>query len=225
MPKFQHWICFFFILVHTTATAQGGEVGAVMRKLRNDSRPANRNVLWFTPTRAKQINGLALGSFTSSLFYQNDSLQVNGVLLEANPVTVVGAPYMLMISIVSAFRHDSIGFFTTGYPDSNRDGATNAVNGLNLSLLGTSLNTTYQGLSISSLFTFAHEVKGLSLTAGMHYIYDFRGVLIAGVINNVNRGKGLQMALINRCDDCKGVQIGLINKMGKRTLPFLNMRW
>jgi hypothetical protein len=50
--------------------------------------------------------------------------------------------------------------------------------------------------------------------------YKFNGLLIAGLLNNTNKGGGGQRGLFNRCKDCKGVQTGLLNKIGKKAPSF-----
>lgn len=188
-------------------------------------KPVKRNFIWITPTRAKEINGIAIGTLPSSMFYKNDSLHINGILVETNPIMLYFVPYVVIGSLRSPFfKADSSRYFTNLFPDSVRGKSDNHLRGLNLSILGSGEMNHYKGLSISSIVTFGQSMKGVSVTLGQNNFYEFQGVLIAGLLNNVNKGSGLQIGLFNRCKECKGVQIGLLNKMGKKTFPFFNIQ-
>jgi hypothetical protein len=188
-------------------------------------RPARRNVVWFTPTRANTINGIALGTLPSSMFYHNDSLQIRGIHIEANPIMFYLVPHVVFASLSSPFiKTDSTKYFTNAFPDSARFKYKNRIWGLNIGILGSAEMNDYNGISISSVGTFGRSLKGISITFGQNNLYEFQGLLIAGLMNNVTKGSGLQIGLFNRCKECKGVQIGLLNTMAKRTLPVINVR-
>ena len=189
-------------------------------------RPAVRNVIWFTPTRANQINGIALGTLPSSM-WTNDSLHIKGLHVEVNPVALMLFPYVVFGSLLSPFvwnKPFKDGDAFNHFPDTIGT-RPKKISGINISLLGSAEVEYYYGLSISLFVTTGATIKGISITGGQNSFYEFDGILIAGLMNNVNKGRGLQVALINSCRDCKGVQIGLINKMGKRVLPIINMRF
>ena len=188
-------------------------------------RPQQRNVLWFSPTRAHQINGIALSGMSSDLVYKNDSLQVNGLRVEADPLTVIFLPYILIQSVQVPFANvDTTKRYSYRVPDTIGASKT-FMNGINISLLGGSDMNSIKGINISSFATYAGDIKGISTSLLTNTTFDFKGILIAGLLNDTNKGSGLQVALFNRCKDCKGVQVGLLNKMGKRTLPIINMRF
>lgn len=214
-----------FLLSTTFVYGQKTDTLSKPRKKQPIKRPVKRNVIWFTPTRAKEINGLAIGALPSSMFYENDSLHVNGIHIETNPIMLYLVPQIVIGSLMSPFiKADSARDFTNKFPHTSRYKSDNSIYGLNISILGSGEMTNYKEISISSVGTFGRSIKGLSLTVGQNNFYEFHGLLIAGLINNVTKGNGIQIGLFNRCKECKGLQIGLLNKMGKRTLPFLNMR-
>lgn len=186
-----------------------------------------RNIIWFTPTRAKEINGLALGTFPSSAWYNNDSLIIKGVHLEVNPIMLLAIPYVVFGSIASPFIwSDTVQERNrfSAYFDTTLGTSYSTVSGINIGVLGSGEMNHYKGISVSSVATIGRSFKGVSITAGQNLIYEYKGLLIAGLMNNVSKGRGLQIALINRCKDCKGVQIGLLNTMGKKTLPVINFQ-
>ena len=190
-------------------------------------RPAKRNIIWFTPTRANEINGLAIGTIPSSAAYNNDSLQIKGIHVELNPIMLMVVPYVVIGSFKSPFISEDTakdGSSLYYYPDSIIQ-LKNTISGLNLSFLGSGEMIYYNGITISSLATMGRSLKGISITFGQNNFYEFYGLMIAGLSNGSYKGAGLQIGLFNRCKECKGVQIGLLNRMGKRTLPLLNARF
>jgi hypothetical protein len=192
-------------------------------------RPLQRNVIWFTPTRARQINGIALGTLPSSMIYKNDTLKINGLHVEADPLMMIIVPYVIIGSVLSPFiwsdgSESGDAFYS--YPDTIRyEKTNNHLSGVNLGLLGSADMDHYKGISISTLVTKGVSLKGISITLGQNNFYSANGLLIAGLMNNVNNGSIVQIGLFNRCKECKGVQIGLLNTFGKRTIPFLNMNF
>jgi hypothetical protein len=172
-------------------------------------RPATRNLIWFTPTKANKINGIAIGTIPSSVIYNNDSLQISGIHFEANPIMLFLIPYVVIGSIMAPFiktnKIDSSQRLLIDFPDSSQHISNNTIHGLNISILGSGEMSNYNGASISSVATIGKSLKGVSITAGANNFYEFHGVLIAGLMNNVSKGNGLQIALFNRCKECKGI--------------------
>jgi hypothetical protein len=176
-----------------------------------------KNIIGFTPTKASYINGLALGYNTSP---KNNLLVVRGLNIEINPLPLLVSPLLLLHII--AHPNISNSFF----PDSAK---TNCfIHGLNISSLvgfDVKANTSINGINIAAVSSHGQQLNGVSISIASNRFYRYNGLLIAGISNIVNEGNGLQIALFNSCKDCHGVQIGLLNKMGKRTLPFINMRF
>jgi hypothetical protein len=225
MRKLIHITLIFFVIPITSIYGQSTNAFPYQQAKKNILRPSKRNVIWFTPTRANEINGLALGTIPSSVAYNNDSLKINGIHIETNPIMFMLVPNVLIGSLTSPFRRENdSSYFSNSPPDSNYFISSNSINGINISTLGSGEMSNYCGISISSIATLGYTINGISITIGQNTYYKFRGLLIAGLMNSVNTGRGVQIGLFNRCKDCKGLQIGLLNKMGKRTLPFLNVR-
>jgi hypothetical protein len=187
-------------------------------------RPSTRNGVWFSPTRANTINGLSLSSLNSGMFYENDSVKINGLNIEANPEALFIAPYFVIGAVAMLFQDTSqahrIGF---AIPDT-LELTKNQINGLSVSFIGVTARN-FNGLSISGLINGGDKFNGIAIAGSAKSFYKFNGVSIAGIANNAYKGNGIQIGLFNRCIECKGLQIGLLNKMGKRTLPFINMRF
>jgi hypothetical protein len=188
-------------------------------------RPATRNVLWFSPTRANTINGISLSSLSSDLFYENDSVKINGLNVEADPVAFMVVPYAIGGALnVLKERRDSNDRRMVFEEIDQYYKATNQVNGLSISLFGIT-NRNYNGITVNGLMNFGTKLNGISIGGVMNSFNQLKGISIAGIGNYANKGVGVQIGLLNRCVECKGLQIGLLNKMGKRTLPFINMRF
>lgn len=188
-------------------------------------RPSTRNVVWFSPTRANTINGISLSSLSSDMFYENDSVKINGLNIEADPVAFMVVPYAIggALNVLKERRDSNDRRMVFEEMDQSYK-ATNQVNGLSISLFGIT-NRNYNGIAVNGLINFGTKLNGISIGGVMNSFYQLKGISIAGIGNYANKGMGIQIGLINRCVECKGIQIGLLNKMGKRTLPFINMRF
>ncbi len=178
-----------------------------------------RNFIYYTPSESDQINGLAIGAWAENTRYYKDSIEVNGLNIEINPVI---------------FFIYARGGFTVPYRDSieyylsekrkNYYGLT--VNGFNFSLPGTVNEiSTVNGLNITLLTTSIGRINGFSFSTLTNTCYLLNGVSIAGLYNSATKVKGIQIGLINKTTTLKGIQIGLWNKNGKRSLPFINWQF
>jgi len=109
-------------------------------------------------------------------------------------------------------------------------GLTNTVPGASEGNTDPQAEAQVAGAQISGLANIVEgkmtglQAAGLSNTAeGNLY-----GVQLAALYNSARAVRGLQIGLINRCDDLRGVQIGLINiRSGSRFpfVPLLNFRF
>jgi hypothetical protein len=187
-------------------------------------RPTTRNVVWFSPTRANTINGLAISPSSSNIWYDNDSLKISGLNIEFNPFSFMFTPYVIMGSFNMLLAQDDSTRrkIILRLPD-KLDFTNNQVNGLNISAIAL-INTDINGLAIAGLINDGGSLNGIAISGGANSYYSFKGIAIAGLANNFYKARGIQIGLFNRCVDCKGLQIGLLNKMGNRTLPILNLR-
>jgi hypothetical protein len=187
-----------------------------------------RNIIWYTPSNSNVINGIAIGGTPWLVTEVNKLLLIRGINLEISLVgfgfACVYVPIGMLFSPFSNTEGEASLILNRNiYCDSlDRDNIT--ISGFNFGLLGTYHNGNINGLNLSSLSSFGYKVNGISTTIGLNLFYRYNGLLI-GIQNKTTKGKGLQIGLFNNCKECKGIQIGLWNKMGKRTLPFINLRF
>lgn len=172
-----------------------------------------RNIVWFTPSGASKINGLAVGFQAVNL--EDDTLMINGVNASFGIVSVFMLPYALSTGLFAAQNRK-----TEFYPDQD-DTARILIRGLNISL-GGEMGIEMQGVNFAGGITIATKIYGFSLTGIYTRCYEFRGIMLSGLNNIAMKGHGLQIGLVNYCKNLKGIQIGLWNKSGKRSLPFIN---
>jgi hypothetical protein len=173
-----------------------------------------RSIICFTPTKANEINGIAIGLWNrpESQIIQN----FNGLNFE-----VLG----------SGWATPFLGLDDAGYTEND----FHKINGLSFGL--TLLNGRMNGLTISptinttfflngvkiGLFNFdLNQSNGIQL--GLLNANDENNGLIIGIYNKAVKTRGLQIGLVNKSDELRGLQIGLININGTRTLPFINWR-
>lgn len=56
-----------------------------------------RNIVWINPSRANEINDLALSGFVSTK--HSDSLKINGINIGIEPFWLFGFPYIIAMSV------------------------------------------------------------------------------------------------------------------------------
>jgi hypothetical protein len=170
-----------------------------------------RNIVWFTPSRATKINGLAVGL---QAFPTDDrTLTINGINMDAGLVNSFALPYVVAYLVSPKNKREQ--FFT------DEDSAQTFVNGLSISMGGES-GIAMNGIAVHGIFSGYSTMNGISTTAFMSTCNNFRGIMVSGLHNRAKKGIGIQIALINYCEKLKGFQIGLWNTSGKRSLPFIN---
>lgn len=183
-----------------------------------------RNIIWFTPSRTRTINGLALG-FTAQP--KGGSQTINGANVEATilaPLLVVPAFIITVALPVHTHYHAkdepdfTRNFFT------NNDTVTETINGLNLSIGSCYRAARVNGVSISAIMHGHQELQGLAISGFANWVGTYRGVMIATCGNVAKTGCGVQIGLVNSCINCSGLQIGLLNQNGRRITPFIEYR-
>jgi len=174
---------------------------------------AKRNIIWFTPSNTKEINGVNIGLQTTN--FQNQPLTIRGVNLSADALS-------LFIGVMGLFTLGQ-GNTLVNMPDTVAKGyeRTN-MNGVSLSFGGLVGDNYIKGLSVNVGVCTAIESKGIVITGSQNIIDDFTGVSMCFLRNRSIKGTGLQIGLLNVCKHLKGVQIGLWNVNSKRRLPFFN---
>lgn len=178
-----------------------------------------RNVAWYIPSKADQINGWAIGWLMLGAF-EKDSVTINGFYTNISPLPALIIGFGLPYIIAAPFMKRKSEYWTE--LDSNIYGSH--INGIAISFIMEEADTyIVNGLQISGISHGMYKLNGLSLTLGLSDYASFKGVMISGLNNNATHGKGLQIGLINRAKNLTGIQIGLWNRIGKRGLPFINM--
>ncbi len=193
-----------------------------------------RNGIWVTPTKAKKINGLAVGPFQSDIFFDKPQ-PINGLAIRfiGLGILVPLIPEAPMVHYYESKSPDTL--ITATYLDSLKNLSKDLkINGLALSLSG-DLNGYVNGVSISAfcgfsgvtnglvanpLFTCSSIVNGVTIGA-INYALIVKGVQL-GIFNQSVTVKGIQIGLVNKTSGKGGLQIGLWNKNQKRALPIIN---
>lgn len=181
------------------------------------------NVVGFVPSKARVTNGWAIGWSVSVDDYcvNMDSIRINGVHTNISPIQAfVGGTGVLMAlfqpkELLHAFRAD-----TSTIDDL---AIRHKLNGVSISLLEFGEEFSFQGVQITGLVNKVDKVNGLSVSTLISDNVHFNGVTISALHNRTNNGRGAQIALINNATRLRGVQIGLWNRIGKRSLPLINM--
>lgn len=171
-----------------------------------------RNIIWYMPSGAKEINGVAIG-IQATNFDEKRRLKINGVNLDAGLVSIMAWPQAL----VKSFQSGNNGLDESPLVDT----AETSVNGISISF-GGELSAGINGLAINAGVMYSPYINGVSVTGLVTVCGRFKGIMITGFRNMAIEGTGLQIGLLNSCKRLKGLQIGLWNKSGKRGLPFIN---
>ncbi|MFT3702623.1 MAG: hypothetical protein QM802_09645 [Agriterribacter sp.] len=187
----------------------------------------------FTPYRKHitTINGLAIGLTADPWGEASDSIytKVNGLNIELGPFGIIGGIWGTMFGLVGVKGNDGHrdSFFSnyndTEAPEIIPENITR-LNGLSISVGGVS-ETFNRGIIINGLSSFCHQTNGIQVTGLINHTNQCNGITIAGLANVTNRMNGVQIGLINKCKTGNLVQIGLFNRIGKRVIPFINMRF
>lgn len=180
-----------------------------------------RNVFWIMPTKAEKVNGICWTLLSPSFSKENNMTTINGLNISTDLLFLITSPFITVHLVLDKNAHKH---FFSEYIETHENVTELKINGLNIGT-GSLETTEINGVNIQAMYFITGKIKGLSLTPLVSKIYEYKGLLITGLYNKTTIGKGVQIALINDCKDCQGVQIGIINKMGKRTLPFINMRF
>ena len=203
--------------------------------------PYHRYGLWYTPVcHSTIVDGVGAGFFAGPA-EKNETLTINGMSIEADPLPLLCATYWSAMVIVYIPRlikeadkekHDSAKmelkrrrdsiYHETGVWYPGKDSMLKVeINGVSISGGITATKTKMNGLAINAIWGNENQMNGLEVTGLINLHYSFQGLLIAPV-NRVISGKGLQIGIYNNCKQGRVVQIGLLNKIGKRTIPFIN---
>ncbi|WP_127130852.1 LA_2272 family surface repeat-containing protein [Pseudoflavitalea rhizosphaerae] len=175
---------------------------------------SERNVVWFTPSRAQRINGLTIGIQTFG--FNKDSLTIKGVNLNADLMGAIFMMYLPFLPRDSTYRVKNM-------PDTIRySEAVDKIYGLSISGGGLIGEGRLHGVAVNGLLCLLTVSKGICITGLTNRIDEFHGLAIAGLGNRSIKGRGLQIGLVNKCKHLRGIQIGLWNENGRRKFPIIN---
>lgn len=195
------------------------------------------NIVGFIPSKARVTNGLALNWLFNLEMYcdTRDSIRINGLY------SSVGPAQALFVAFIPAFIPHAPSFKGLFDADSRylQPVLKHQVNGVTAGILEIGENFSFQGLSVVLTYQNSGALNGLSVSGLASRHEHFNGVLIAGIKTNTQRGRGLQLSMINTATRMSGIQIGLVNnaygmrgvqiglwnKIGKRGFPFINFRF
>ena len=173
-----------------------------------------RDVVWFTPSRARQINGLNIGIQTFGL--NRDSLTISGMNVNADLMGAIITMYLPFIPRDSTYKIRNMPD-TIWYSE-----AVNKIYGLSISGGGLIGGGRLHGVAFNGLVCLLTVSKGICITGLINRIEEFHGLAIAGLGNRSIKGSGLQIGLVNKCKHLRGIQIGLWNENGRRKFPIIN---
>lgn len=173
-----------------------------------------RNVVWLSPLRAKEINGLAIGIATGNSLGAEMPVKINGINANVDLLTVFASIMVVgytFYKINIKDMNDTLSFE-----------GTNSINGLSISAGGVLEGRKLNGIFLNGGICQTDIGNGIIISGLRTMTEDFKGISIAGLRNDATYFKGIQIGLINTCKHLKGIQIGLWNVNSKRKLPFIN---
>lgn len=194
-------------------TAKDTAQAVEKRPKKDDSIFRSRNFAWVLPTRANEINGLAVGVHTGQLYGRK--LTINGLNISADvPAVFISmmSSMMMLMKIPLASISDS----------ADNDWCITNINGLSVSMGGLLRGRNLNGIMFNGGMCSAMKARGIFVSGGYNMFTDFKGISIAGLRNVAAKGRGLQIGLLNTCKHFRGLQIGLWNVNNKRKMPLLN---
>jgi hypothetical protein len=219
--------CAIAILTFVSLTSASGQSDCLddSLKYKNVYMKRVHNVIGLVPSKARITNGWAIGWGASLDDYciNMDSIRING--LHTNvfffQIAVAGMS-LLMAPFQPKALLENFDVDTLTYSDLI---IRHKLNGVSISLFEFGEQFSIQGLHVTAFFHNVDKLNGVSITSIASEYKHFNGVMISGIFNKTNRGKGLQIGLFNSATRMTGVQIGLWNRIGNRGFPLINMNF
>lgn len=182
--------------------------------LKLDKKKTNRFVIWFIPSIATNIYGIAIGPVGSeaicNLPYTKFSHGINFQL--------IGQGFFQTFYIrkmkFKEFQLSDTGIFNDTLPKRAMH------NGILISPFGT-FTDQVNGLSFSLWMSMGQKTNGLTLNLLWNRYEQINGISI-GLVNHAAVTKGIQIGIVNKTKKLRGFQFGLWNKNKKRSLPIFN---
>ena len=197
------------------------------------------NIVGIIPCKARTTNGWAIGLLpTIGMFCEEtDSIRINGLYTNVSPLHLFSTAFGLIWTPINVFipanykreQLDSIQIDSISkargltWIEIDTTNVKHKANGLIVGIYETGKYFEVNGVQLTLTEHEMEKLNGFSLTPLYSFYKEFNGFVIAGIKNDSNKGKGVQIGLFNRSYKMKGIQIGLWNKIGKRGLPLINM--
>lgn len=155
-------------------------------------------LLWFLPTRAHKINGLAIGLVNSceNHNYQNE-LIVNGASFEILGQLPIIIPQLIYPNRAPVCR-------------SNYCKINGIATGLSVG------NGLLNGIAFSPTLGYLYNLNGIFISS-IHHVSQNANGIIAGLMSRAGKITGLQLGLFTKNKILKGLQIGLSNRTKEKT--------
>lgn len=182
-----------------------------------DKKAKNRYVIWFIPSAAKNIYGIAIGPVGSEVICDKPYTKFShGLNIQIPGQGILQTFYINKFKLTGLYgKEDST---SLSIQDTLPKRAIH--NGLLISPLG-SFTDQVNGISLSLWMSMGKKVNGLSFNLLWNLYKEVNGVTV-GLVNHVDTMKGLQIGLVNNTNKLRGFQIGIWNKNEKRSLPIIN---
>lgn len=219
--------CVTAILIFASFTSVRGQSDCLDNPLKYKNVYMKRvhNVIGLVPSKARVTNGWAIG-WAASLdnhCIHMDSIRING--LHTNvflPQAYIAGMSLVVAPFYPKMLLENFDVDTLTYDDLV---IRHKLNGVSISLFEFGEQFLIQGLHVTAFFHNVDKLNGLSITSIAGQYKHFNGVMISGILNKTNRGKGLQIGLINSAAKLNGIQIGLWNRIGEKGFPLINMNF
>ena len=196
----------------------------------------SKYVMWYSPSNATEVYGVMFNFFPREARFPHYA--VYGVELNLNPVGFF-APIWLAVSglfepelyepygtvddlelppsIYIYKTHSTVVDDLEWYPLTY----VKKIYGLQITPMEVEPYILY-GLDISLSGSFESAIHGAGISLIINKQNIVNGLTVATVGNHNIRCRGVQVGLVNTCNDLQGVQFGLWNVNQKRKLPLIN---
>ncbi|GJM60573.1 LA_2272 family surface repeat-containing protein [Persicobacter diffluens] len=179
--------------------------------------------IWTFHQKNINIHGVSIGLGSSRAEYRNTN--TNGLKFE-----IIGTGLLCLFLFQSPIQD-----YEGKYLELRKEPKSEIINGLNISISGTSSNSISNGISAGLVGQYNYQINGISFSCLMNFSEIHNGLQMAlhnesyivnglqiGFANNSKNATGLSLGFVNSTENLKGIQIGVWNTNQKRTLPLIN---
>ena len=220
-------VCAF--LLHTMDYAQSTDPADGRPPARKEHTYKTRRGVCLLPSYTKRIDGLALSLLTQNrgsaapLSTSDTPLVINGMNLDIQPLIPafigIWAPLYHVFSMLKT--EDST---AKAAPMFYREDSLIYITGVDLNVFGSYAGSNLRGFGYGTILNTYVVQRGVSVSVLFNDAVELHGAQLSLLGNYTRKGRGVQIGLINRCQDCDCLQIGLINRNGNSFRPLVNWR-